>query len=101
MRIYAPVNRVSIGSGNGLSPSQRQAIISTNAGFLSIGPLGTNFSEILIKILNCSYMYVKISCAKWRPFSPGGDELMWKILIFIHLLVLICKLLILVFESRA
>ena len=39
-----------IGSDNGLSPDRRQAISLTNAGILSIGPLGTNFSEILIEI---------------------------------------------------
>ena len=39
-----------LGSDNGLSPGRRQAIIWTNAGILSIGPLGTNFSEILIKL---------------------------------------------------
>ena len=38
------------GWDNGLSPGRRQAIISTNAGILLIGPLGTNFSEILIEI---------------------------------------------------
>ena len=43
------MNRVSIGSDNGLSPIRRQAIIWTNAGLLSIGPQGTNFSEILFK----------------------------------------------------
>ena len=32
-----------------LSPGRRQAIIWTNAGILSIEPLGTNFSEIWIK----------------------------------------------------
>ena len=37
-----------IGSGNGLSPGRRQAIILTNDGILLIGPLGTN-SEILIE----------------------------------------------------
>ena len=36
-----------IGSDNGLSPGRRQAIIWTSAGILLIGPLGTNFSEIL------------------------------------------------------
>ena len=36
-----------IGSDNGLSPGRRQAIIWTNAAILLIGPLGTNFSEIL------------------------------------------------------
>ena len=36
-----------IGSDNGLSPGRRQAIIWTNAWILLIGPLGTNFSDIL------------------------------------------------------
>ena len=31
---------VCIASDNGLSPIRRQAIILTNAGLLSIGPLG-------------------------------------------------------------
>ena len=35
------------GSDNGLSSARRQAIIYANAGLLSIGTLGTNFSEIL------------------------------------------------------
>ena len=39
-----------IGSVNGLAPERRLAIIWTNGGILSIGPLGTNFNEILIKI---------------------------------------------------
>ena len=40
----------TIGLDNGLSPVQYQAIIWTNAGILLSGPLGRNFSEILIKI---------------------------------------------------
>ena len=45
------VNKLaSIVSDNGLSPGRRQAIIWTNAGILLIGPLGTNFSEILTEI---------------------------------------------------
>ena len=48
--IHASLNWVIIGSNNGLSPVQRQAIIWTNAGILLIGPLDTNFSEILIVI---------------------------------------------------
>ena len=40
----------SIGSDHGLLPVQHQAIIWTNAGIFLIGSLGTNFSEILIKI---------------------------------------------------
>ena len=45
------VGKVSIiGSDNGLSPGQREAIIRTNAGISLIGTLGTNFSEILSQI---------------------------------------------------
>ena len=40
---------ITNGSDNGLSPGRCQAIICTNAGILLIGPLGINFSEILIK----------------------------------------------------
>ena len=40
----------TIGSHNGLSLERRQANIWTNAGILLIGTLGTNFSEILIRI---------------------------------------------------
>ena len=40
----------TIGSDKGLSPGRRQTIIWTNAGILLVGPLGTNFSEILIEI---------------------------------------------------
>ena len=56
------------------------AIIWANAGLLSIGPLGTNFSEILIKIQNFLFtkMHVKILSAKWRPFYPEGGTLIHK-----------------------
>ena len=59
-----------IGSDNGLSPDRRQAIIWTNAGLLLIGPIGTNFSRILIEILTSSFkkMRLKVSSAKRRPF---------------------------------
>ena len=44
---------------------------------MSIGPLGTNFSEVFIKIQNFSFMkmHLNISSAKRRQFCPGGDEL--------------------------
>ena len=66
-----------IGSDNGLLPGWRQAIIRTNAGILLIGPLGTNFSEILIQILTFSFtkMRLKVLSAKWRPFCPGLNVL--------------------------
>ena len=45
------VNKLtSIGSDNGFSSERGQAIIWTNVWILLIGPLGTNFSEIIIEI---------------------------------------------------
>ena len=63
-----------IGLDNGLSPGRRQAIIWTNDGILLIGPLGTNFSEILIGIQTFLFnkMHLKISSAKWRPFVSSS-----------------------------
>ena len=62
-----------IASDNGLSPGRRQAIIWTNAGILLIGPLGTNFSEILVEIhtFSLNKMHLKMSSAKWRLFCLG------------------------------
>ena len=45
----------TIGPDNGLSPGRRQANIWNNAGILLIGPLGTNFIEILIRIQTFSF----------------------------------------------
>ena len=61
------------GSNDGLSPGRRQAIIWINAGILLIGPLATNFLEILIGIQTFSLkkMHLKTSSAKWRPFCLG------------------------------
>ena len=66
-----------IGPDNGVSPGRRQAIIWTNAGILLIGPLGTNFSEILIEIHTFSFkkMHFKLSSGKWRPFCLGLNVL--------------------------
>ena len=62
-----------VGSDNGLSPERRQAIIWTNAGILLIGPLGTNFSEILIEIQTFSLKKIrlKMSSAKCCSFRLG------------------------------
>ena len=66
-------NLTIIGSDNGLSPGRRQDIFWTNAGMLSIGPLGTNFSETLAEITTFPFkkMYFKVSSVKWRPFCLG------------------------------
>ena len=51
------VNKLTnIGSDNGLSPDRRQAIIWTKVGKLLLGPLVTNFSEILIENHTFSFM---------------------------------------------
>ena len=70
-------NLTIIGSDNGLSPDWRQAIIWTNAGIFLIGPLGTNFSEVLVEIITFSFkkMYLKLSSAKWCPFCLGLNVL--------------------------
>ena len=69
-RIYVSVNYVNFGSANVSSPELCQAIIKTNADLLSIGPLGTNYSEILIGIqaFSVKKMPLKMSSAKWWPF---------------------------------
>ena len=66
-----------IGSDNGLSPGQRQAIIWTNAEILLIGPLATNFSEISIGIQTFSFkkMHLNMSSTKWHPFCLGLNVL--------------------------
>ena len=58
-------NLTIIGSDNGLSPGRQQAIIWTKAGILLIGPLGTNLSEIALKV----------SSAKLQPFCLGLNVL--------------------------
>ena len=70
-------NLTIIGSGNGLSPDRRQAITWTNVGILLIGPLGTNFSEMLIEIHTFSFKKIhwKMSSGKWRPFCLGLNVL--------------------------
>ena len=70
-------NLTIIGPDNGLSPGRRQAIIWTNAGILFIESLGTNYSEILIRIHTFSFkkMHLKMSSAKWRPCCLGLNVL--------------------------
>ena len=71
-------NLTIIGADNGLSPGRRQTIIWTNAGILLIGPLGTNFNEILNGIQTFSYtkMHLKVSAKRW-PSCLGLNVLTW------------------------
>ena len=59
------------------SPGRRQAIIWTNVGILSIGPLGTNFSDVFIEIHTLSFKktHFKMSPAKRRSFCCGLNVL--------------------------
>ena len=89
-------NLTTIGSDNGLSPGRCQAIIWTNAGILLIGPLGTNFNEILIEIHIFSFkkIHFKMSSGKWRPFCLGLNVLtpwaLGKMTEFYRLRVILC-----------
>ena len=71
-----------IGSDNVLSPGRRQAIIWTNAGVLLFGPLGTNFSEILV-------------VCKMAAICLGLNELMqmvWGVLLKITWVLSVCQM---------
>ena len=61
-----------IGSNNGLLPERRQVIIWTIVGILLIGPLGTNFGEMLIEIQTflLKKICLKMLSAKCCPFRP-------------------------------
>ena len=71
-------NLTIIGSDNGLSPGRRQAITWTNVEILLIGPLGTNFSEMLIEIHTFSFkkIQLKMLSGKWWPFCLSLNVLM-------------------------
>ena len=66
-------------SGNGLSPVRRQAITWINAGLLSIGLLGTDFSEIWIGILSFSLkkIHPNLSSAKMSAILSRGRWVKW------------------------
>ena len=70
-------NLTIIGSDNGLWPGRHQAITWTNVGISLIWPLGSNFSEMLIKIHTFSFkkIHLKMLSGKWRPFCLGLNVL--------------------------
>ena len=65
---HVSVNWVIIGSANGLSPAQHQAITWINDDLWSIWPLGTNFCEIQIK------MYVSDFHAPLHNIPPSASS---------------------------
>ena len=94
--VYALVNWVSTGSGNGLSPVRRQAITWTNGGLLSVGLLGTNFSEIRIRNFiifiheNACEVAVCHNCGHFKLSKGGWGEgicaLMFGIVVSNHIM---------------
>ena len=87
-------NLTITGSDNGLSPGRRQAIIWTNVGIVLIGPLGTQFSEILMEILTFSFKkrHLKLSSAKCWPFCLGLN-------VFTHRFAVMYILIVSLFET--
>ena len=75
-----------IGSNNGLTLNRQQAIIWTNYEILLIGPLGTNFSGILIEIYTFSLkkMHLIMSSGKWRPSCLGLNVFMVSLNLKVH-----------------
>ena len=75
--IYASVNDATFGPDNGLSPIQCQAIIWSNAGILLIESLGTNFSEIWIRVgrFSLKKTHSKLPSEKRQPFVLNLNEL--------------------------
>ena len=71
-------------------------LIGTNAVILSIGPLGTNFSEILIKIITFSFkkMRLKVSSGKRRPSCLGLNVLTRWLILFTILIAVLCSFMI-------
>ena len=86
------MNYIIIGSDNGLSPIQRQAIIQDNAVLLSVDILGTFSFDILIKsqILSWIKMHMRVSSAKWPQFFLGlivlGSQIFCLFLSYYYLL---------------
>ena len=71
--IFVRIEVIVFSSEDGLSPFGRQFDILINAGLFSIGPIGTNFGDILLGIHNISSkkMYLRKASAKWHHFvSP-------------------------------
>ena len=68
--IYAYVNWVIIGSGISMAPNRWQAITWTNEDLLSIGPLQTNFREILIEIQTFFHSRQHI----WKYYLQNGSH---------------------------
>ena len=68
---FIPPSAVYMRRGDGFSPVRRQSITWTSADLQSSGPLGTNFSEIVIKFKHFNWRYIwkcrlQFSYHKWN-----------------------------------
>ena len=70
-----------IGSDNGLSPGQCQAIICTNAGILLIKKILPNFTEVLseINIFSFNEILLKALYVKLQQFCLGLNVLTYQL----------------------
>ena len=80
-----PFDDVVMGSDNGLSPVRPQAIICTNDGILSIGPLGMKLSEILIKFKH----FHSRKCI-WKSCLQNGLHFVSALMFFIYVPSFLC-----------
>ena len=85
-------NLAIIGSHNGLSPGQCQAIVRINAGILLIGPFGTNVSEISIEVHTFSMieMHIKNVILKMAVICLSLGVLMMFSLPYMWLMTVFC-----------
>ena len=70
-RIFASMKRVRIGSDNGLSLIQHQAIILNNARLLSIGPLGTKGQTSMRFESEYKFFHSRKCIRKYRLTNDG------------------------------
>ena len=75
------MDRVNIGSDNGLSPIQRQAIIWTNAGICQLDPIHESAPENIFSetaaILSRG-RWANSDCALWNNIIIDSSIMAWK-----------------------
>ena len=88
-----------LGSDDGFLPVQRQAIIWKKNGLLLIGPLGTKFSKIFIKIKIFSFNEMHFNIDGLVQKKTNSSALAMEFLALTHRYV-VCKMLTILFWSR-
>ena len=85
---------VNIGSGNGLPQVRWQAITWSDTDLFSIGPLGTNFCEILnkmqqfsLKKMNFEDIVCKVSAILYSPHDVDQSDSSTTIYVYVRTLL--------------